>query len=167
VVGTATLTAAQVGLHSLPQQLILDGGGSVSGTTLTIPYAWVQVLIGTTWQTLDPANKSYTILTGANLSQWLSTPIPSGATGSVIASDLATYAQTIYSSANAATQNHESVTAFIGGRRMNSNFSTTVANITGTIGTGELGLYVPRPDLRSRCRLPEQRSLHRQYPYSE
>jgi len=127
VVGTATLTANQVGLHSLPTQLILDGGGASSGG---MPYAWVQVSIGGAWQTLDPANKSYTVLPGANFSQLLGNGIPSGATGSAITSALGAYAQAFYNTANVAK--YESVTAFIGGRRMNSNFSNIV---TGTIGT--------------------------------
>jgi len=143
VVGTAALTAAQMGLSSLPQQLILDGGGSSNGT---MSYAWVQIQLNNQWLALDPANKSYTILSGANLSQWISAPIKSGTSGSAITSALGTYAQAIYTSTNAATQNHESVTTFIGGRRMNSNFSTNVANITGTIGTGGIPYqYLPVP----------------------
>jgi RHS repeat-associated protein len=130
LIGRATLTTTQMGLNSIPSQLILDAGGNTSGT---IPYAWVQVYINGVWKALDPANKSYSILSGTNLNQWLGTATPTGYTPGGIATMAGTNgAEKIYNAnKSGGTQNYASMTSFAGGRRIASNFTTVVSNRTG------------------------------------
>ena len=135
VVGTTTFTAAKLGLSSLPQQLILDAGGSTDGTT---PYAWVQVYVSNTWTTLDPAGKSYTILPGTNLTQWMpSTPPTASQYSPSVLDGILNGIQGAYTSSPSPIYN--SITAFVGGRRI--VYSSTPA--TGTRSGGAVYSALP------------------------
>jgi hypothetical protein len=119
VIGTATLTTAQMGLASLPTQLVSDAGGNSSGQA----YAWVQVQINGQSVTMDPAGKTYVTLTGTNITNYGA--YSSLNSTSAVSGWLSALATNIYTTAG---QNTASLTAFIGGRRLSVQPTSTQYN---------------------------------------
>jgi RHS repeat-associated protein len=143
VIGTTTLTRSQVGMppgaggsNNLPQQLLIDAGDTTANAAASIvPYAWVQVQVGGQWVVMDPAGKTYTVLTGANISA--QQPAQPSMTSSAIQTFLSTFSSNIYNSQG--TASYGSISAYAGGRRINVSPTSTNYNLHGFTYTSATG----------------------------
>jgi RHS repeat-associated protein len=132
VIGVEKVTAAQFGLANLTSQMLIDAGDDPTwAASSKMPYAWVQVTVNGQSVVMDPAAKTYTVISGTNVSQYA----PSAPSQSVssIESYLSAFSTNLYTESTwqNATQSYYRVPLYIGGRFLSVTPTSPTYNPNG------------------------------------
>ena len=128
VIGLQRVTAAQFGLASLTSAMLTDAGDDPSWASSSLmPYAWVQVTINGSTVVMDPAGKTYSIISGSSLASYQ--PTAPSQTSTSIDNYLKSFSTNIYTAPS--QQNYGSLVDLIGGRRIQITPTSTNYNQYG------------------------------------